>query len=71
MDQMTIGSKFTRCIVSKMIKKTIKKKYGCDIDVMLNNLKVTVDDGQTHVRVNVDAHLSNGELLKLLKNVGF
>lgn len=70
MDEMNIVSKFTTGIVSKVVKVMLKKKLGCDIDIWLKEMKVTVTDGNTHVHLDVDAELSKDELKKLLKEVG-
>lgn len=70
MDEMNIVSKFTTALVSKVAKMILKKKLGCDIDVWLKEMKITIADGKTHVHLDVDAELSKEELKKLLKEVG-
>lgn len=67
---MKIGSKFTRTIISKLIKTLLKKKVGYDVDIQLNDFAATIIDGKAHVHVNVDAELEKDELIKILKNVG-
>lgn len=67
---MKIGSKFTRTIVSKLIKTLLKKKAGYDVNIQLNDFTATIIDGKAHVHVNVDAKLEKNELIKILKNVG-
>lgn len=70
MDEMKIVSKFTRGIVSKIVKAALKKKFGYDVDILLNELNVTITDGKTHLHMDVDAELEGSELMKILKNVG-
>lgn len=70
MDEMKISSKFMRNLVAKLVKKTIKKKVGYDVDIQLNELTVTVTDGTAHVHLSVDAELNKDELTKILGMVG-
>ena len=68
MDEMRINSKFTRAIVSTLLKKVIKKKFGYDANIILNELAITIDDGNAHAHVSVD--LGKEDFVKILQNVG-
>lgn len=70
MDEMKITSVFTRGIVSKILRKVIHKKTGYEIDIQLNDVTTTIQNGKTHLHVDVDAELDKDELIKILKNVG-
>ncbi len=70
MDEMRIVSKFTRGIISKVVRKTLKKKTGYDVGVQVNELNVAITDGRAHIHLNVDAELNKEELMKILKNIG-
>lgn len=70
MDEMRIVSKFTRGIISKVVRKTLKKKTGYDVGVQVNELNVAITDGRAHIHLNVDAELNKEELIKLLKDIG-
>ena len=70
MDEMRIVSKFTRGIISKAIKMVIRKKTGYNIDIQLNEAITTVNDGKTHLHLDVDAELDKDELMSILKSVG-
>ena len=61
MDEMRIVSKFTRGIISKAIKMVIRKKTGYNIDIQLNEAITTVNDGKTHLHLDVDAELDKDE----------
>ncbi len=67
---MKIGSKFTTGIISKLASGAIRKKFGYDVKLNLNEVNVTVADGKTHIRLDVDADLNKDELMKILKSVG-
>lgn len=71
MDEMNIISKFTTAIVSKVAKVVIKKKLGVDMDIWLKEMKITVNDGNTHAHLDIDVELSKDELKKILKGSGF
>ena len=64
MDEMRIVSKFTRGIISKAIKMVIRKKTGYNIDIQLNEAITTINDGKTHLHLDVDAELDNDEYLE-------
>lgn len=70
MDEMKIGSKFTTGIISKLAALVIRKKFGYDIKLNLNEVNATVVDGKTHIHLDVDAELEKDELTKILKNIG-
>ncbi len=67
---MKIGSKFTTGIISKLVSMVIRKKFGYDVELKLNEVNATVTDGKTHVHLDVDAELSKEELMKILASIG-
>lgn len=67
---MKITSAFTRNIVSKLIRRVIKKKSGYDVDIRLSEFRTTIIDGKTRIHLNVDAELDKDELNKILKAIG-
>ena len=70
MDEMKIGSKFTTSIISKLVSMVIRKKFGYDVQLNLNEVTATVNDGKTHVHLDVDAELTKEELNKILASIG-
>ncbi len=70
MDEVKIVSKFTRSVISKLIKAVLHKKLGYNVDIQLNEVNATITDGKTHVHLDVDAELDKNELLKILKDIG-
>lgn len=70
MDEMKIVSKFTTNVISKFIKRFLKKKLEYEVDIQLNEIKTTITDGKTYIHLDVDAELEKEELLKILKNIG-
>lgn len=70
MDEMLITSIFTRGIVSKLIRRVLKKKTGYDVDIYLNEFQANSKDGKTYIHLDIDANLEKDELVKILKSVG-
>lgn len=70
MDEMRIVSKFTRGIISKAVKMVVHKKTGYNVDIQLNEVTTTINDGKTHLHLDVDADLDKDELIKILKSIG-
>lgn len=70
MDEMKIQSKFMTGLVSRIVKKVLRTKLGCEVDIQLNEFRTTVIDDKTHVHLDLDADLTKEELNKLLKTIG-
>lgn len=70
MDEVKVSSKFTKNLISKLVKRVIKKKIGCEVDVCLNGLIVTVTEGTAHIHLSVDAEVNKDELTKILGVIG-
>ena len=68
MDEMKLKltTKFMRGIVSKLIEKSIYKKYGCIVNVQLNDLDIGIVDGETTINTNVEAKISSEEFKKMM-----
>lgn len=67
---MRIVSKFTRNVISKILRMVLCKKTGYEIDIQLNDVQVTIVEGKTHIHLDMDAEIDKEELLKILKNIG-
>ena len=72
MDEMKVklSSKFMRNIVAKLIAKVLYKKLGYEIDIQLNDLDISVVDGETKISTNVDLKLDSKEFIKIMKSLG-
>ena len=72
MDEMKVklSTKFMRGIVAKLISKVIQKKLGCKIDIQLNDLDISVIDGETRILTNVELKLESKEFMKIMKTIG-
>lgn len=70
MDEMKIVSGFTTALLSKLVRFTLRKKLGCDVDIRLNAVEATIKDGKTTLHLDVNAEMEKAELTKILKSVG-
>lgn len=72
MDEMKVklSTKFMRNIVSKLLAKAIYKKYGYKVNIQLNDLDISVIDGETKISTNVEVKLESQEFMKIVKSVG-
>lgn len=70
MDEMRIVSGFTRWVVSRIINVMLKKKLGYDVDIQVNEAAAIVNDGKTHLHLDIDATMERDELIKILKKAG-
>ena len=64
--KLKLTTKFMRGIVSKLIEKSIYKKYGCIVNVQLNDLDISIVDGETTINTNVEAKISSEEFKKIM-----
>lgn len=70
MDEMKLrlSTKLLKGIVAKIIARSIYKKTGCKIDILINDLDIDFIDGQTSIHTNVEAKLNSNEFKKLIKS---
>lgn len=71
MDEMKVklSTKFMRGLVSKLIARHIRKKYGLKVDIQLNELAVSVVDGDTQINTNVEIKLNSKEFMKIMQHL--
>ena len=71
MDEMRIklSTSFMRGIVSKLIARSIYKKYGYKVNIKLEDLDVWFIDGDTTVKLNVEAKLKSEDFKRIMKTI--
>lgn len=67
--KLKLSTKFMRGIASKLIAKAISKKLGCKVDIQLNDLDISVVDGETKINTNVELKMDSDEFMKLMKSI--
>ena len=71
MDEMRIklSTSFMRGIVSKLIARSIYKKYGYKVNIKLEDLNVWFIDGDTTVKLNIEAKLKSEDFKRIMKTI--
>ena len=71
MDEMRIKlrTKFMRNIVSKLIAKFIYKKTGYKIDIQLDDLDVFAINGDTTIKLNMEAKIKSEGFNKFIDSL--
>lgn len=70
MDTMKINTGFMQSLIAKIIKKTIQKKLGVNVDVYFNGpISVEINDDQAIVDLGITANMPKEDLMKLLKDL--
>lgn len=68
--KLTLSTKFMKGVVAKLIRAAIYKKLGYDINIELNDIRVTAEDGKIHIHADVDGEMTNEEFIRILKSIG-
>lgn len=68
MDEMKLTSKLMRGVASKLIRKTIKNKFGCEVKLDLNDFYISYDDNLAVIHLDAKAQLDRSNLESLLKD---
>lgn len=71
MDEMKLklSTRFMRGVAAKLIAKAIRKKLGYKIDIQLNDLDISMIDGETRINTNVELKLSSEEFMSIMKDI--
>lgn len=68
--KLNLTTKFMRGILAKLMAKVIRKKLGCNIEILINQISVTAVDGKVHIHADVDGETTNEDLMKMVKTIG-
>lgn len=68
--KLKLSTKFMRGMVANLIAKALNKKFGYNIDILLNEIEVKNENGKILIHVDADAEVDNGEFVKILKSIG-
>lgn len=72
MDEMKLklSTRFMRNLVAKLLTKMIQKKIGYTVNIQLNELDVSVIDGETKIRTNIEVSCNSNEFMKIMNRIG-
>ena len=68
--KLKLSTRFMRNFVAKMVSKTISKKLGYDVNILINEIEVKTEDGKVKLHLSADAEMENEEFKKVIKSIG-
>lgn len=67
--KLNFGSKMVKGIVTKAIKKYVKKQFGIDIQLDLETLDVDYNDGDIVAKASIEVKVNRNETKKILQQI--
>lgn len=68
--KLKLSTKFMRGIVAKLVSKALYKKFGCEIDIQINEIEISTHDGKVYLHANVDGEVANEDFKTIIKTIG-
>ncbi len=66
---MRIANGLTRNAISKLVTAILRKKTEYDVEILINEMNVSLSDGRAHVHMNVYGDISQEDLAKVIKKI--
>lgn len=66
-DTMKIRTSFFKDLVSKVIKKILKQKFGMDVNFSLGEFEMDSFGGKTYFHISCDASIKNEDICKIVE----
>lgn len=63
------SSKMMKGIITKIIEKKIYEKFGCKIDIQLNDVQIDMVDGEVKGHLDIDAKMNKTEFNRLMESM--
>lgn len=67
--KLNLGSKFMRKLATKFLKRYIKKQFGYDVKIDLEELNIEYRDGDVKIKTNLEFQMDRYEFKKVLKKI--
>jgi hypothetical protein len=67
--KLNFGSKMVKGIVTKAIRKYVKKQFGIDIQLDLETLDVDYNDGDIVAKASLEVKVNRNETKKILTQI--
>lgn len=68
--KLKLSTKIMKKMIANFISKALHKKFGYDIDILINEIEVKNENGKVKLHVDVDAEVDNCEFVNILKSIG-
>ena len=62
-------SKFMRKMASKLLAKCVKRYFGCDADINLEELKFAYVDGKIILKTDVEIKMDKDDVKKIMTKI--
>ena len=69
MDIFKITSKVVKDILNGFLTKIIKRKWGYDIDIQINDLDLRTVNGKVLLQLNANAEMTQDEFTRISKKL--
>ena len=66
--KVNLSTRFMRNMVTKLLARAIKKKFGYEVDILLHELSIEAIDGRVFIHANVDAEMDKNEFSKIVNS---
>lgn len=67
--KIKLPNKIMRGLVTKLIKKSIVKKFGYDIDIQIEELEIKNECGKVRLHLNADLETSSEEFTDIISKL--
>ena len=67
--KLKLSTKFMRNLLAGYISRALRKKFGCDVAVNIEEVSIETIDGVVKLHANVDATVSNDEAMRIMKRL--
>lgn len=67
--KLKLSTKLMRGIAAKLIERAIRKKFGCKVNIRLDELDVNAINGNAAIKVNAEITMDDKEFNEIIKKV--
>ena len=67
--KLKLTSKLMRSVASKLIERSIRKKFRYKVNIQLDDLDINAIDGNVVIKVNAEATMDSKQFNEIMKKV--
>ena len=57
----------SRKALAKIIREALRNKLGCDVDILINSVKITKENSRVHLRADFEADMTEEDGKNIIK----
>lgn len=65
-DELRIRSDILKGLISRIVKKSVRKKIGADVDLQIHYFDIVIKDGRVKIDMSLEAETDMGTITKLI-----